>query len=137
MRQKMKLIQNTKALHPISTAILLIILIIAVAAIAYFYMAMQNRAGNTIQIQSVSFQQSTTTIYVQNTGQGTVNIKTIQINSEQHQINPANCTVNAQNTTTIPQGSTAQITINHAYTDTVHIKAICQDGTSYEADYKP
>jgi P pilus assembly chaperone PapD len=137
MQQKTKLSQNTKALHPISIVILIIALIITIAGITYLYLTMQTRAGNTIQIQSVTFQQSTTTIYVQNTGQATVNIKTIQINNQQHPITPANCTVNTQNTTTIPQGATAQITINKAYTATVHIKAICQDGTSYEADYKP
>ena len=137
MQQKTKLYQNTKALHPISTTILIIALIITIAGIVYLCITMQSRAGHTIQIQNVNFQPTTTIIYVQNTGQGTVNIKTIQIGNEQHQITPANCTVKAENTTTIPQGATAQITINQGYRNTQHIKVICEDGTAYEADYPP
>jgi len=137
MLQKEKITHNNKALHPATTAILLIAIIITIAGIVYIWTGIQNKAGHAIQIQSVTFQQTTTIIYVQNTGQGTVNIKTVQINNEQYPINPANCTVASENTTTIQQGATAQITITHAYIDTVHIKAICQDGTSYEADCKP
>jgi len=137
MPQKVKIFQNKKALHPATTAILLITLIITIAGIAYIWMTMQSRAGHTIQIQSVAFQATTTKIYVQNTGQGTVDIKTVQIDNEQYQINPANCTVASENTTTIPQSATAQITINIRYTDKVHIKVICEDGTAYESDYKP
>jgi hypothetical protein len=112
-------------------------LVLAIAGIVYFWNTMQTRAGHAIQVQSVSFQPSATKIYVQNIGQGTVNIKTVYINSEQYPINPVNCTVASENTTTIKQGLTAEITINHPYKDTVHIKVICQDGTLYESDYKP
>jgi len=137
MLQKVKISQNKKALHLAATAILLVAVIITIAGIVFIWTTLQNRAGHVIQIQSVTFQPTTTKIYVQNTGQGTVNIKTVQINNEQHPINPANCTVASENTTTIKQSLTAQITINNQYTDTVHIKVICEDGTAYESDYKP
>jgi biopolymer transport protein ExbD len=137
MSQKEKITQNKKALHLAAMAIILVALIITITGIVVIWSSIQTKAGHTIQIQNVNFQPATTIIYVQNTGQGTVNIKTVQIDNEQHQINSANCTVNSENTTTIPEGSTAEITINKQYTTIVHIKAICEDGTAYEADYAP
>jgi len=137
MLQKQKITHNNKAIHLAATAILLIAIVITIAGIVYIWTEIQNKAGHAIQIQSVTFQQTTTIIYVQNTGQGTVNIKTVQINTEQYPINPANCTVASENTTTIKQGSTATITINNSYKNTVHLKVICEDGTAYESDYKP
>ncbi|MEM2129744.1 MAG: hypothetical protein QXZ70_04010 [Candidatus Bathyarchaeia archaeon] len=134
---KRSITRSQKALHPVTIAIFLIILLISVIGITYIWMNLQTRAGNSIQIQSVTFQPDTTTIYVQNTGQGTVTLKTAQIDNEQYIISNQNCIVNGEHTTTLPQGSTAQVNINKAYTTQVHIKVICQDGTAYEADYKP
>jgi hypothetical protein len=137
MKRKEKTLQNKTGMHPIAMTILLITILLAVAGITYIWMTIQNRAGNAIKIQSVAFQQSATKIYIQNIGQGQVNIKLVQINNDQFEINMTNCTVASQNTTTITEGSTAEITINQAYETTVHIKVITEEGAFYESDYKP
>ena len=77
-----------------------------------------------------------TKIHFQNIDQGTETIKSVQTNNDQYKVNPANCTVTSENTNTIKQGFTAEITINHPYDDPVHIKVICEDGTSHESDWK-
>jgi hypothetical protein len=137
MKRKEKLLQSKMGMHPIAMAILLIAILLAVAGVAYIWMTIQNRAGNAIKIQSVAFQHSETKIYVQNIGQGQVDIKLVQINNDQFEINPENCKVSSENTTTINEGSTAEITINQAYENTVHIKVITEEGAFYESDYKP
>ena len=137
MKRKRKLLQSKVGLHPVATAILLIAILLAIAGVTYIWMTIQNRAGNAIKIQSVAFQPSATKIYVQNIGQGQVNIKLVQINNDQFEINPTNCKVASQNTTTINESSTAEITITQAYKNTVHIKVISEGGAFYESDYKP
>lgn len=124
-------------LQPIATAILLITMVILVAGIAYMYLTVQHNAGTAIQIQSVSFQQTSTHIYVQNIGEGTATIRTVQIAFDQFDVTPANCTANSEHTTTITQGTTAEITINQTYQTNVHIKVTTREGAFYEADYKP
>ena len=137
MKTKTRISPNKTGLHPIATAILLITILLAIAGITYIWLTIQNKAGSAIQIQSVAFQQSSTKIYVQNIGKGQVTIKTVEINNDQFEINPANCTVATENTTTINEGATAEITINNAYKDTVHIKVVCKEGAFYESNYKP
>ena len=137
MKRESKFLHSKSGLHPIATAILLITLLLAIAGVAYIWMTIQNRAGNAIKIQSVAFQNYETKIYVQNIGQGQVNIKIVQINNDQFEINPANCTVASQSTTIVNEGSTAEITINQTYENTVHIKVTSEGGAFYESDYKP
>ena len=137
MKRKEKTLQNKTGMHPIAMAILLIAILLAVAGVTYIWMTIQNRAGNAIKIQSVAFQHSATKIYVQNIGQGQVNMRIVEINNEQFEISSANCKVASENTTTINEGSTAEITINQTYETTVHIKVISEEGAFYESDYKP
>lgn len=137
MRSTQHHAREKSGLNSISIAIILITIIIAVAGIAYIWMAILNRSGNRIYIHSVSFQQAKTAIYVQNIGNQTVTISTVQIGNEAFTIAKTNCTVGTENTTTVTPSQTAQITIDHAYNQTVHVKVICTDGTSHEADWQP
>jgi predicted 3-demethylubiquinone-9 3-methyltransferase (glyoxalase superfamily) len=137
MKHKTRLTSSKAGLHPIATAILLITILLTIAGITYIYLTVQNNAGTAIQIQSVSFQPDATKIYVQNIGKGQVNIRTVQIDNNQFDINSANCMVASEHTTTIDEGITAEITINNTYQNTVHIKVICREGAFYESDYKP
>ena len=40
-------------------------------------------------------------------------------------------------TTIVEDTQTAEITINQKYQGKIHIKVVCKDGTSNEADWKP
>ena len=137
MKHNTRISQDKTGMHPIATAILLITILLTIAGVTYIWLTIQNKTGNAVQIQSVAFQQSSTKIYVQNIGKGQVNIRTVQINDDQFEINPANCTVGSEHTTAISEGETAEITINNAYKNTVRIKVICKEGAFYESDYKP
>jgi hypothetical protein len=121
----------------VSTAILLFVALLAVVGIYFIWQMVQSNAGNAIYIQNVAFQPTKTIIYVQNIGNGTVTIDVVQINDQTFGIQKANCTVASQETTTVTQGQTAQITINQAYNEEVHIKVICKNGTFHESWYKP
>jgi archaellum component FlaG (FlaF/FlaG flagellin family) len=124
-------------MQPVTIAILLIIILLAIVGIYYIWTTIQNRAGNAIYIQVVTFEPTKTTIYVQNVGNGTVTIDSVQINDQTFSIQNANCTVASQATTTLQQGQTAEITINQTYTERVHIKVFCKDGTFNENWYQP
>ena len=129
--------REKKGTQPTTIAILLIIILFVIIGIYYIWTTVQTRAGNAIFIQVVTFEQTKTIIYVQNVGNGTVTIDSVQINDQTFSIQPANCTVASQKTTTLQQGQTAEITINQAYTERVHIKVFCKDGTFNENWYQP
>jgi hypothetical protein len=130
-------IKEKKGIHPITTAILLVIILLAISGIVYIWITIQNRTGNAIFIQSVKFEQTKTIIYVQNTGYSTVTIDSVQINNQTFSIHITNCTVASQETTMIQQGQTAVITITRLYNERVHIKVYCKDGTFNEGDWQP
>jgi hypothetical protein len=129
--------REKNGIQPITTAILLIIVLLVIVGIYYIWTTVQTRAGNAIFIQVVTFEQTKTIIYVQNVGNGTVAIDSVQINDQMFSIQPANCTVASQATTTFQQGQTAKITISQAYTERIHIKVFCKDGTFNENWYQP
>lgn len=124
--------KEKKGIQPITTAILLIVVVFAIIGIYYIWTTIQNRAGNAIFIQNVAFEQTKTIIYVQNIGTGTVTLDSVRIDQQTYNIQAANCTVDSQKTTTITQAQTAEITINQAYNEEVHIRVICKDGTFNE-----
>lgn len=124
-------------INPVATVVLLVTILLGIGVIIHLWMTMEARAGRAIQIQSVKFEEPRTRIYVQNVGRGTVTIDSVQINDEKINIYTTNCTVASEETTTIREGQTAEVTINRSYQEKVHIKVVCKDGTSYEADWKP
>jgi flagellar basal body-associated protein FliL len=136
--KKKKAVSRSKnGLHPISMAILIIAVLLVIAGIAYFWITLVDKAGHAIQIQSVSFQVSETKIYAQNIGKGELAIYSVEINGEHISVNSTNCIVASEKTVTLPEGLTAEITLNRSYQDKIHIKIICEDGTFYELDQKP
>jgi len=98
---------------------------------------MEERAGHAIQIANIGFEETTTTIYVQNTGEGALHLDSMTIDEDTFIITPSNCTVAAEPTTTLETGQTAAITVNRGYSQKVHIKVSCSDGTFYEGDWTP
>jgi hypothetical protein len=107
------------------------------AGIAYRWTQVTTRAGNVIIIQSVVFNESTTTIYEQNIGEGKLNIDTVHIDTAVFKITSANCKVGSESTIALDKGETATITINNSYETQVHIRVICRENVSHESDYKP
>lgn len=130
-------LKDRKGIHPITTAILLIIALLVIVGIYFIWTSIQNRAGNAIYIQNVSFEQARTVIYVQNIGNGTVTINSVQINNQTFNIQNANCTVAGQKTTTVKPSQTAEITIDQGYNEEIHIRVFCKDGTFHESSQQP
>ena len=98
---------------------------------------MEERAGHAIQIANIGFEETTTTIYVQNIGEGTLHLDSVSIDEDAFIITSSNCTVAAEATTTLEAGRTAAITVNRGYHQKVHIKVSCRDGTFIESDWTP
>jgi flagellar basal body-associated protein FliL len=134
---KHKIQTNRKGINPLITIILLVILLISVGGIILTWMSLEERAGHAVQIQSVRFEESTTTIYVQNTGKGTVILDSLYIDNDKFGLSEENCIVGSEETTTVKETQTAEITITRGYQKEIHIKVICKDGTYHEADWEP
>ncbi|MCK4252386.1 hypothetical protein KAX97_13135 [candidate division WOR-3 bacterium] len=134
---KLKIRLNRKGINPIITILLLAIPLIAIGGIILTWMSLQERAGHAVQIQSVRFEESTITIYVQNTGKGTVILDSLYIDNDKFILSKENCVVASEETTTVKETQTAEITINRGYQNEICIKVICKDGTYNEADWKP
>jgi len=134
---KHKIRPNRKGINPIITLLLLIILLISIGGIILTWMSLEERAGHALQIQSVRFEESEITIYVQNTGKGTVILDSLYIDNDKFRLSEENCIVASEETTTVKETQTAEITITRGYQKEIHIKVICQDGTYNEADWKP
>ncbi len=134
---KPKILANKRGLHPLPLIVLLIIAFIAIGGIALIYLNVEQRAGHAIQIQSVNFEETKTTIYVQNTGKGTVTLSSLHIDDEEFVLSKENCTVSSEDTTIVEETKTAKITVFEQYQKRINIKIVCEDGTSIEADFEP
>ena len=129
------LLRSRKGLHPISALIFLIAILLVLIGIISLWVTMKERAGHAIQIQSVTFEESRTRIYVQNVGRGTVILESVHVNDEKMSVYGSNN--QEYSTITIKAGQTAEIIINHAYKEKVKIKITCKDGTFIEAEWGP
>ena len=134
---KPKVLANKRGLHPLPLIVLLIIAFIAIGGIAYIYLNLEQRAGHAIQIQNVNFEETKTTIYVQNTGKGAVTLSSLHIDDEEFALSKENCTVSSEATTTVEETKTAEITVFEQYQKRITIKIVCKDGTSIEVDAEP
>jgi dTDP-glucose pyrophosphorylase len=128
---------NRQGVNPIIIVIILVILLISIGGIILIWMNIEERAGHAIQIQSVSFEESQITVYVQNTGKGTVILDSLYLDNDRFILSEEDCIVASEETTTVKETQTAEITINRGYQQEIHIKVICRDGTYHEADWKP
>lgn len=134
---KHKIRANRKGKNSIITLILLGVLLISVGGIILTWMSLEERAGHTVQIQSVRFEESAITIYVQNTGKGTVTLDSLYIDNEKFPLTEKICIVGSKETTTVKDTQTAEITIRRGYQKEVHIRIVCKDGTYNESDWEP
>ena len=134
---KRKIQANKKAVNPIITVIIIVILLISIGGIILTWMSLEERAGHAIQIQSVRFEDATTTIYVQNTGKGNVVLDSLIIDNNDFKLSEDNCVVASERTTTVKETQTAEITITQGYQKEIHIKIVCRDGTYNETNWEP
>jgi hypothetical protein len=126
-----------RGLHPISVAVILIALLLAVAGITSIWLSMEARAGHAIQIVNIRFDATTTTLHVQNVGEGALALDSVYLGATRFLITSSNCTVASQPAMQIDKGQTAAITVHQSYQQRIHIKVVCHDGTSVEGDWTP
>ena len=134
---KPKILANRTGLHPLPLAVMLIIAFISIGGIVYICLNLEQRAGHAIQIQNVNFEETKTTIYVQNTGKGSVTLSSLHIDDEEFTLSKESCTVSSEDTTTVEETKTAEITVFERYQKRINIKIVCKDGTSIEAEFEP
>jgi hypothetical protein len=96
-----------------------------------------SKAGQAIQIQSYAGQNGYLTIYVQNVGQGSVNLKrdgSVYINDVLHSITDSPSGVPATDLIPINVGETVEIVTDYPYTpgEQVRIKIVTVEGTFME-----
>jgi hypothetical protein len=133
MTEIRKLSEAKTGIHPLTVAFLLVVLILAIAGIAYIWTISIERTGHSIFIlNAVSTEDNKTKIYIQNIGKGNVTLDTVIVNNEKFIVSAENCNVNHEKTTKIAEGQIAEIIIDRVYEGEVHIKAICKDGTTHE-----
>ncbi len=129
--------EDKKGLHPAAWVLILVLLVIVIAGIAYIWNTAVNRAGNGIYIQNINFREEKTIIYVQNIGGGPVSLYSAEINKQLFPISQNNCIIDKESTILLKEGKMAEITIQQSYKDQihVHVKVVCTDGTMNEGEY--
>ncbi len=135
MRKITKIRRSVRAISPVISVLLMIAIAVVASLLAYAWVmgyigGNTAKAGNAIQIQNESFTQGgNLTIYVQNTGQGTVHLKqdgSVYVNDVLHQItqSPAGTSLTPGQLITITQGQTVQLVIDCQYHSGDKIKVV-------------
>ncbi len=137
--------KNEKGISPVLAVLLMIAVAVAAALITYAWVmtyleSTTSRAGHAIQIQSVAFGGTDTTIYAQNVGDGTIKITNVYLDgalvSATFTSASSDPLVPFTDGTTL-EGSTNTITLTDVFGagDEVHIKVVCDDGTFTSGTY--
>jgi hypothetical protein len=137
MQKIRKLRLSIKAISPIISVLLLIAIAVVASLVVYAWVmgyigGSTTKAGYAINIQSFSSTQNgNLTIYVQNTGQGAVQLNpasAVYINSSLVQpiLSPA---AGANGLITIPQGQTTALIVYYPYSGPITVKIVTTSGT--------
>ncbi len=140
MRKITKLKRSVKAISPVISVLLMIAIAVVASLVAYawvigFIGGHTTKAGNAIQIQQESFTQGGyLTLYVQNTGQGTVHLKqdgSVYVNDVLQKItaSPPGTTLSSGQLIPIAQGQTVTLVIDCQYHSGDKIKVVTVEGT--------
>jgi len=146
MNMKRLLSKDEKGISPVLAVLLMIAVAVAASLVTYAWVmgylgTTTARAGRAIQIQSVAFydggdgvfgdgdDDETVTVYVQNVGQGSVDITSVYLDGSLMWVS------SVTGTGTLPEGSTANLVVTgQDFTGSdVAIKVTCVDGTFTEA----
>lgn len=125
---------DERAISPVLVVLLMVAIAVAGSLVTFTWVmgymgTTATRTGHVIQIQSVAFDKPASgdvTVYVQNVGQGSVEITNVYIEGHMQSITAPD---------PLPEGQTISIamTPTHVLGDTVKVKVTCIDGTSAEA----
>ncbi len=142
MRNITKFKRSIRAISPVISVLLMIAIAVVASLVAYAwvmgYMNFQtSKVGNAIQIPSYASQGGFLTIYVQNVGQGTVNLvadSSVYVNDQLRLItaSPSGSTVNPTDKIPIGDGNTVEIVTDYPYTvgEKVTIKIVTYEGAT-------
>jgi len=146
MQKIAKFKRSNKGLSPIISVLLLIAIAVVASLVAYawimgFLGTQTTKAGNAIQIQSFTQSNGYLAVYVQNTGQGIVNLKqdgSAYVNSTLHNISesgPPLAAVTNGAKIPIPLHSSVEIITDYpvSASDYVNIKITTMEGTFIQA----
>ncbi|MDQ1281118.1 MAG: hypothetical protein QG670_2382 [Thermoproteota archaeon] len=144
---------NDKGISTVLATLMMIIVAVAGSLVTYAWVMgylnfTTNKAGNAIQIQSISNEgaASSLTVYVQNVGQTTVTLATSPVaylNGLAQPVSPGTVTVTVNGATTnvVPVGSTATIVISNggvaAGSGALVVKVQANDGSFTQNTFYP
>jgi flagellin-like protein len=123
--------KNVKAISPIISVLLMIAVAVVAALVTYAWVMgfigfQTGKTGKAIQIQSIAFDGTNITVYVQNVGDSQLllnNGQCLYINGTLTAANPSPAT--------LPQGRTSTLSVAYsaAHSDQVTVKVTSADGT--------
>ena len=141
VRNLTKFKRSIKAISPIVATLLLIAITVVASLVAYAWVtgyigATTTKVGHSIQIPSYSMDSATQdlVVYVQNVGQGPVQLKpagSVYVNDVLHTIIQSPKGTPAPDPITIAVGQTAELVIDYPFTpgENVKIKVTTSDGS--------
>jgi flagellin-like protein len=137
VRKTTKFKRSIRAISPVIATLLMIAIAVVASLVAYAWVmgymgTTTSKTGKAIEIPSFARDSSgNLVVYVQNVGQGTVELKP----GESLYVNDNLVPINAAGTITIPQGQTVELPTNFALgpTDSVKIKVTTTEGTFMQA----
>jgi flagellin-like protein len=140
VRKTTKFKRSIKAISPVIATLLMIAIAVVASLVVYAWVSgyiggSTSKAGNSIQIQSFAALDGKLVVYVQNVGQGTVELKSDQsvyVNGDLVTL------TDPMGTITIPEGQTVQLTTGYSPSqgERLNIKVTTSSGTFTQATGK-
>jgi flagellin-like protein len=142
MRTITKFKRSIRAISPVISVLLMIAIAVVASLVAYAwvmgYMNFQTaKVGNAIQIPSYASQGGFLTVYVQNVGQGTLNIaadSSVYVNDQLRLVtaSPSGTPVASNAKISLGEGNTVELVTDYPYTagEKITIKIVTVEGTT-------
>jgi flagellin-like protein len=139
---KTKILRSTRAISPVVSTLLLIAIVVVASLVAYAWItgymgSTTNKAGHSILIQSSTYSSSgLLVVYVQNNGQGTVNLKqdgSVYVNDVLKNILSHDDIAVDGNLIPIIVGQTVKVLVDCPFHPGDRIKIVTVEGTAIEA----
>jgi len=115
-------------IHPFVTIALVVVLFATIGGIILIWNNISQRADQAIQVQNVVETNGKTTIYVQNIGEGTVLLESVQIDDEKILIQSKMCNISGDYTNLLPKEKTASIIVEKSIEKVSRIKVYAKGG---------
>jgi flagellin-like protein len=142
MRRITKIKRSIRAISPVIATLLMIAIAVVASLVVYAWVTgyiggTTTKASNSMIVQSASFATGNLVVYVQNVGQGTLQLRqgeSVYVNSILKTITSSSPAI-ATGTVTFPPGTTASLTTDYPFTtinEKLKIKITATDGTFAE-----